>query len=76
MGALRSETVGLGRLARRVEAAHFPYLTATRDVVPDTTGKSLSVPQLLSLSPFLCIVPQPIPFPPHQTDQPYSKSDL
>ena len=76
MGALRSRTVNLTALARRVEAAHCPDLTATRDVVPETTGKSLSVPQLLSLSPFLCIEPQPIPFPPHQTDQPYSKSDL
>ena len=42
MGALRSPIVNLPALARRVEAAHFPDLTATRDVVPETTGKSLS----------------------------------
>ena len=36
--------VNLTALARRVEAAHFPDLTATRDVVLVTTGKSLSVP--------------------------------
>ena len=42
--ALRSHTVNLTALARRVEAAHCPDLTATRDVVPETIGKSLSVP--------------------------------
>ena len=42
--ALRSPLVNLTALARRVEAAHFPDLTATRDSVPQTTGKSLSVP--------------------------------
>ena len=76
VGALRNPMVNLTALARRIEAARCPSPTATRDVVPETTGKSLSVPQLLSLSPFLCIEPQPIPFPPHQTDQRYSKSDL
>ena len=35
--ALRSPAVNLTALARRVEAAHD--LTATRDVVPETTGK-------------------------------------
>ena len=40
--ALRSRVVNLTALAERVEAAHFPDLTATRDVVPETTGKSLS----------------------------------
>ena len=43
MGALRSRIVNLPALARRVEAAHFPSLAAARDVVPETTGKSLSV---------------------------------
>ena len=42
--ALRSPVVNLTALAERVEAAHFPDLTAARDVVPETTGKSLSVP--------------------------------
>ena len=42
VGALRSPIVNLTALARRVEAAHFPDLTATRDAVPETTGKSLS----------------------------------
>ena len=41
VGALRSPVVNLTALAGRVEAAHFPDLVATRDVVP---GKSLSVP--------------------------------
>ena len=40
--ALRSRIVNLTALARRLEAAHFPGLVATRDVVPETTGKSLS----------------------------------
>ena len=44
MGALRSRIVNLTALAGRIEAAHFPDLAATRDVVPETTGKSLSVP--------------------------------
>ena len=44
VGALRSPIVNLAALARRVEAAHFPSLTSARDVVPETTGKSLSVP--------------------------------
>ena len=41
MDALRSPIVNLPALARRVEAAHFPDLAATRDAVPQTTGKSL-----------------------------------
>ena len=41
VGALRRPIVNLTALARRVEAAHFSDLAATRDVVP---GKSLSVP--------------------------------
>ena len=36
--------VNLTALAEIVEAAHFPDLTTTRDVVPEATGKSLSVP--------------------------------
>ena len=44
VGALRSPIVNLTALAKKVEAARFPSLTATRDVVPETTGKSLSVP--------------------------------
>ena len=44
VGALRSPIVNLTALAKNVEAAHFPDLTATRDVVPEATGKSLSVP--------------------------------
>ncbi|CAI8019116.1 hypothetical protein GBAR_LOCUS11514 [Geodia barretti] len=38
--ALRSHSVNLPRLAARVEAAHFPDSTATRDVVPETTTES------------------------------------
>ena len=38
--ALRSDAVGLTALARRVEKAHFPDLTATSE----TTGESPSVP--------------------------------
>ena len=41
VGALRRPIVNLTALARRVEAAHFSDLAATRDVVP---GKSSSVP--------------------------------
>ena len=37
--ALRSRAVNLPHLAERVEAAHFPNLTATRDVPPQSTGK-------------------------------------
>ena len=47
VGALRNPIVNLPALARRVEAfeaTHFPDLTSARDVVPETTGKSLSVP--------------------------------
>ena len=40
MDALRSRTVNLTALARRVEKAHFPDLAATSE----TTGESLSVP--------------------------------
>ena len=43
VAVLRSDAVGLTALAKKVEAAHCPDLTATRDVVPETTGKSLSV---------------------------------
>ena len=42
--ALRSPIVNLTALAERVEVAHFPDLAAACDVVPETTGKSLSVP--------------------------------
>ena len=55
MAALRSPAVGLTALARRVEAAHCHDLTATRDVVPETTGKSLSTdlcePFFVSIAP-------------------------
>ena len=44
VGALRSPVVNPTALARTVEAVHFPDLAATRDVVPETAGKSLSVP--------------------------------
>ena len=46
VGALRSPIVNRPSpaLAKKVEAARVPDLTATRDVVPVTTGKSLSVP--------------------------------
>ena len=41
--ALKSPVVGLTALARRVETAHFPDPTATRDVVAgDSIGKSQS----------------------------------
>ena len=52
VAALRSDAVGLTALAGRVEAAHFPDLAATRDVVPKTTGKSSSVP-LTQFEPFV-----------------------
>ena len=43
--ALRTPAVNLPALARRVEAAHFPDPTATRDVVAETTtGMSQSAP--------------------------------
>ena len=42
--ALKSPVVGLTALAMRVEAAHFPDTTATRDVVAETTGMSPSAP--------------------------------
>ena len=42
--ALRSPAVNLQALARRVEVAHFPDPTATRDVVAETTGMSPSTP--------------------------------
>ena len=42
--ALRSPAVNLPALARRVEAAHFPDTTATRDVKAETTGMSPSAP--------------------------------
>ena len=35
--ALRNPVVNLSALAKRVEAAHFPDTTSTRDVVPETT---------------------------------------
>ena len=44
VGALRSPIVNLTALARRVEAAQFPDLATTRDMVPVNTGESLSVP--------------------------------
>ena len=37
VNALRSPVVNLPALAKRVEAAHFPDSTSTRDVVPATT---------------------------------------
>ena len=38
VNALKSPVVDLTALASRVEAAHFPHPTATRDVVTDTAG--------------------------------------
>ena len=40
--ALRTDTVNLRRLAMRLEAAHFPDSTSTREMVPETTGMSPS----------------------------------
>ena len=40
--ALKSPAVNLPALAERVQAARFPDPTATRDVVPETTGMSPS----------------------------------
>ena len=37
VAALRSPAVNLPALAKRVEAAHFPDPTSTRDVVPETS---------------------------------------
>ena len=52
--ALKSPTVNLTALAKEVESAHFPDLTLTREVVPETTGKSPSyltgVATVMSLS--------------------------
>ena len=42
VAALRTKTVNLPRLATKLEAAHFPDSTSTRDVVPETTGMSPS----------------------------------
>ena len=49
-------------LAVRDEAAHFPDRAATRDVVPETTGKSLSVPltQFESVLSFQTLSQQPM----------------
>ena len=44
--ALRSPAVNLPRLADKVEKAHFPHPTRTRDVPHETTGKA----QLLLVS--------------------------
>ena len=43
--ALRAPAVNLKALARRVEEAHFPHPSATRDVVPEPVGKWPSSPQ-------------------------------
>ena len=60
--ALGSPVVNLTALAERVEAAHFPDRAATRDVVPETTGKSLSVPltQFESVLSFQTLSQQPM----------------
>ena len=48
--ALRSPAVNLPALAARVEATHFPYSTATRNVVPKTTtGMLRSAPLIVLL---------------------------
>ena len=48
--ALKAPAVNLPALAARVEAAHFPDSTATRDVVPETTtGMLRSAPLVLVL---------------------------
>ena len=44
VNALKSPMVCRTALARRVEAAHFPDTTATRDMVAETTGMSPSAP--------------------------------
>ena len=43
VNALRSKTVNLTALAKRVEAAHFPDPTASRDP-PTTSGESANTP--------------------------------
>ena len=48
--ALRSPSVNLPALAARVEATHFPDSTATRDVVPETTGRMLPSAPLIFFS--------------------------
>ena len=66
--ALRSPAVNLPALVKRVEAAHFPDPTSTRDVVPETTtgmaplnydwSNSVSLSfQLQSLWPALPLTP-------------------
>ena len=42
--ALRSPVVNLPALAKKLEAAHFPDSTSTRDVVPESIGKWPSSP--------------------------------
>ena len=52
MDALKSPAVNLTALAERVEAAHFPDLTATRPP-PPATGESVT---RQSMSIVMCIV--------------------
>ena len=42
--ALKSSILGLPALANKVEAAHFPDSTSTREVVPEPKGEWLSSP--------------------------------
>ena len=54
--ALKAPAVNLPGLAMRVEAAHFPDSTVTRDVVPETTtGMSPSAPLIVLLLAFRCL---------------------
>ena len=56
VNALKSPVVGLTALARRVEAAHFPDATSTRDVVTETTGTSPSVSFISDWCSHVCII--------------------
>ena len=52
VNALKSNTVNLIALAKRVEAAHFPDPTASRDP-PTTSGESVNTPKPQALKPFI-----------------------
>ena len=65
--ALRSFAVNLPRLANKVEAAHFPDPTPTRDVVPETTSTGIE-----DITHILCRYTQSQPqsrLPAHHRDQ-------
>lgn len=48
--ALRSPVVNLKALAMRIEAAHFPHTTSTRDGTPETTGMPKDIVEAFTIS--------------------------